>query len=423
MNTKDPYQRITTYWIGLKSWIINTPHRAVLAAYRAAWEIRNIEIQQFNGQKISPQSANYSGNVMEFWQGNLNRNLTIIKIRLAEFNLGMTFTDRSTDTNNQYVYDNDLLEKLKFIDEVIGNYTQKRNDSKYMEITQPLKTSDKEVQFNNKSTDVDSNDNQKKGVFPGSIARTLSKIAKDFTPTAESDFINNYRISRNKTRIGIRFLLLIIIIPLIVQNFSKNLLFTPLFTQWMSQDNQRVFLNREMEEKALNELKTFERKLQFQNLLHTAPPLSVEEIELEVKDKALDLAEEFRRDSSLAIGNIFADVISLISFAIIIGWRKKDIEVVQSLLDKIAYGLSDSAKAFLIILITDIFVGFHSPHGWEIILESLAEHLGLPANRNVIFLFIATFPVILNTIFKYWIFRYLSRLSPSALATLKEMDE
>ena len=104
----------------------------------------------------------------------------------------------------------------------------------------------------------------------------------------------------------------------------------------MSQDNQRVFLNREMEEKAMNELKNFERKLQFQNLLHTAPPLSVEEIELEVKDKALDLAEEFRRDSSLAIGNIFADVISLISFAIIIGWRKKDIEVVQSLLDKIA---------------------------------------------------------------------------------------
>ncbi|QNP28271.1 proton extrusion protein PcxA [Cylindrospermopsis curvispora] len=414
MNTKDPYQRITTYWIGLKSWIINTPHRAVLAAYRAAWEIRNIEIQQFNGQKISPQSTNYSGNVMEFWQENLNRNLTIIKIRLAEFNLGMTFTHRSTNSNDQYIYDAELLEKLKFIDEVIASYTQKRNDSKYVEIAQPLSRSEQEVQ---------SNDSQQKGVFPGSIARTLSKIAKDFTPTAESDFIKNYRISRNKTRIAMRFLLLIIIIPLIVQNFSKNLLFTPLFNQWMSQDNQRVFLNPEMEEKALNELKTFERKLQFQNLLHTVPPLSPEEIELEVKDKALDLAKEFRRDSSLAIGNIFADVMSLISFAIIIGWRKKDIGVVQSLLDKIAYGLSDSAKAFLIILITDIFVGFHSPHGWEIILESLAEHLGLPASRNVIFLFIATFPVILNTIFKYWIFRYLSRLSPSALATLKEMDE
>jgi len=426
MNTKDPYQRIKTYWIEFKGWIINTPHRAVLAAYQAACEIRNIEIQQFNGQKISPQSANYSGNVMEFWQGNLNRNLTIIKIRLAEFNLGMTFTHRYTHTNDQYIYDiydAELLEKLKFIDEVIASYTQKHNDSKYVEITQPLGSSEQEVQSDNKSTGIDSNDSHKKRVFPGSIARTLSKIAKDFTPTAESDFIKNYRISRNKTRVGMRFLLLIIIIPLIVQNFSKNLLFSPLFTQLLNQDNQKVFLNLEMEEKALNKLKIFERKLQFQNLLPTAPSLSPEEIELEVKNKALDLAQEFRRDSSLAISNIFADVMSLISFAIIIGWRKKDIEVVQSLLDKIAYGLSDSAKAFLIILITDVFVGFHSPHGWEIILESLAEHLGLPASRNVIFLFIATFPVILNTIFKYWIFRYLSRLSPSALATLKEMDE
>ncbi|MBA4445050.1 RNA polymerase sigma factor [Cylindrospermopsis raciborskii CS-506_C] len=62
-----------------------------------------------------------------------------------------------------------------------------------MEITQPLKTSDKEVQFNNKSTDVDSNDNQKKGVFPGSIARTLSKIAKELYTIMRNIFINNYR--------------------------------------------------------------------------------------------------------------------------------------------------------------------------------------------------------------------------------------
>jgi hypothetical protein len=34
-------------------------------------------------------------------------------------------------------------------------------------------------------------------------------------------------------------------------------------------------------------------------------------------------------------------------------------------MDEIVYGLSDSAKAFIIILFTDMFVGFHSPHGWE----------------------------------------------------------
>jgi hypothetical protein len=68
-------------------------------------------------------------------------------------------------------------------------------------------------------------------------------------------------------------------------------------------------------------------------------------------------------------------------------------------------------------------VGFHSPHGWEVILEGIANHLGLPANKSLIFLFIATFPVVLDTIFKYWIFRYLNRISPSAVATLKNMNE
>jgi hypothetical protein len=70
-----------------------------------------------------------------------------------------------------------------------------------------------------------------------------------------------------------------------------------------------------------------------------------------------------------------------------------------------------------------MFVGFHSPHGWVVILEGLAEHLGLPPTEYTVFIFIATVPVILDTIFKYWIFRYLSRISPSALATFKEMNE
>jgi hypothetical protein len=70
-----------------------------------------------------------------------------------------------------------------------------------------------------------------------------------------------------------------------------------------------------------------------------------------------------------------------------------------------------------------MFVGFHSPHGWEVVLEGIASHLGLPANRNLIFLFIATFPVILDAMFKFWVFRYLSMLSPSAVATYRNMNE
>jgi lipoprotein signal peptidase len=51
------------------------------------------------------------------------------------------------------------------------------------------------------------------------------------------------------------------------------------------------------------------------------------------------------------------------------------------------------------------------------------RHFGLPESRDFIFLFISTFPVILDTIFKYWIFRYLNKVSPSAVATYHSMNE
>ena len=95
----------------------------------------------------------------------------------------------------------------------------------------------------------------------------------------------------------------------------------------------------------------------------------------------------------------------------------------KSFFDEILYGLSDSAKAFILILFTDVFVGFHSPHGWEVIIERSLEHFGLPQNHDFINMFIATFPVMLDTVFKYWIFRYLNQVSPSAVATYRNMNE
>lgn len=127
--------------------------------------------------------------------------------------------------------------------------------------------------------------------------------------------------------------------------------------------------------------------------------------------------------SDNALQNVFADLFSLGGFILVLVNSKREIAVVKSFIDDLIYGLSDSAKAFIIILFTDIFVGYHSPHGWEIILEGVSHHFGLPESRDFNFMFIATFPVILDTVMKYWIFRYLNRISPSAVATYRNMNE
>ncbi|PAX47328.1 proton extrusion protein PcxA [Brunnivagina elsteri] len=420
--------KIVNFWRSTYNWFTNTPERAIAQAYKAAETIREIENEHFNGNKIAPESIspelpNYSSSIIIYWQASLNTNLKIIKIRLAEYRLSFPLIN----TSNQ-----ELLEKLKFIDDVTAKYLPEdeitvSDTSTNITITAqivPEITRNQAIKTNSDFQPARPNSMSKKtGILPRSIGRTINRIRSDFSPQAEEQFVEKFRTSKKRTQASIKFILMLILIPLLTHQLAKQLLITPVVERVRGENTPHIFMNTEMEDEALEELKIYEGELKFESLILKAPTLSPEKIEEKVKEKAIEIYEVFRAKSTNAISNVFADIFSLIAFAIVVVTSKREIEILKSFMDEVVYGLSDSAKAFLIILFTDIFVGFHSPHGWEVILEGVAEHLGLPPNRSAISLFIATFPVVLDTISKYWIFRYLSRLSPSALATLKEMNE
>jgi CemA family len=263
------------------------------------------------------------------------------------------------------------------------------------------------------------------GVLPRSILKTFTRLTRELNPKAEEDVVKKFRTSQAKTAISFRFILLLIVVPLLTFQVSKLFLIGPVVDGYFEGPNNTIgtFINEEVEEEALQELDKFESRIKFDLLVGKTPEMSAEQREEKLKEKAKELEEEYSTNSADAVKNILSDFFSLVAFAFVIFSSRREIEVLKSFLDEIVYGLSDSAKAFLIILFTDVFVGFHSPHGWEVILEGLSKHWGMPANREFIFLFIATFPVVLDTIFKYWIFRYLNRISPSAVATYRNMNE
>ena len=119
----------------------------------------------------------------------------------------------------------------------------------------------------------------------------------------------------------------------------------------------------------------------------------------------------------------FIDFLTLGTLAALFILMKAQIIILKSFLTESIYSLSDTTKSFLLILFTDLLVGFHSPKGWEFFLELILLHFGLPKNQEFIFLFVATFPLLLDTVFKYWIFRYLNKISPSTVATYHNMIE
>lgn len=141
------------------------------------------------------------------------------------------------------------------------------------------------------------------------------------------------------------------------------------------------------------------------------------------QQKTIELAIYYNQQSIQAIINFFGDLFTFFTISFLFVWMEPQIIILKSFLIESIYSFSDTTKSFLLILLTDLLVGFHSPHGWEILLEIILRHLGLPESQNFIFVFVATFPVLLDTLFKYWIFRFLNRISPSTVVTYHNMIE
>lgn len=264
---------------------------------------------------------------------------------------------------------------------------------------------------------------EKVGPIPRSITNTFEKFRKELDPNGESEAIEEFRISRHQTITSVKYILLLFISPVLVNQASKFFVFGPCIDYLWNQEQPKIFLNSSQEERAFAELQRFEEKIHFEVLLNPSEDISYEIIEKRVQLKARELGEYYANESANAVKNILSDIVSILVFILLMITGQRQIAIVKSFLNEIIYGLSDTAKAFLIILFTDMFVGFHSPHGWEVIIEVILRHLGLPESRDFIFLFISTFPVILDTVFKYWIFRYLNQVSPSAVATYHNMNE
>jgi hypothetical protein len=438
-------------------WVSRTPERALNQAYEAAQMIVAIEREYFGGNPISAPYGSYGDSAMEYFQSELKKYLSLIKVRMAVFRASRSVVRVSdprvmeiqlpaaeTDELAVNVIDQQamIFRKLQLIDAVLARYASpEANPERVITLANGAPAPSAQVLRSRADqarggqtgaiTNVPSADpkgaaglSDRVNVLPRSILRTVDRIRQDLDPNAEQEVVQEFRTSKTKTTAAIRFVLLLVIVPLLTQQFTKAFLVGPVVDRVRAgAEPADVFLNIEMEEEALHELQQFEERLRFEVLIGKAPALSELNIEQRVRSKATEIEDAYRDRSANAVKNVFADIFAVVAFVLLLVYRKQDVATLKSFMDEIVYGLSDSAKAFIIILFTDIFVGFHSPHGWEILLEGLSRHLGFPANRDFIFLFIATFPVILDTIFKYWIFRYLNRISPSAVATYKNMNE
>lgn len=353
-------------------------------AYEAALLIQNIELEYFNDRPVRPElELSMPASVQAQMMRRFRSSLELCRQVVEELQ------------PRRHELDSQELRQFQLIETVEGRYSNRK----------PLSTLTRSPEL-----------------LPRSLMGLMEKVRRQLDPQAEATVVAGFRRRRDSTLVSLRILLLLVLVPLLMQQASRTFVISPLVDHFAPDVAFLTYPKPQLEEAAVEKLRVYKAELEFDALLKGEDLPDPAAMHKALASRAAELKEEADGQSTLAIKNVLSDAFGLLSFGLVCLLAREDIRVLRGFLDEQVYGLSDSAKAFAIILFTDIFVGFHSPEGWTVLLDGVATHLGLPVRENFVMLFIATFPVILATIFKYWIFRYLNRVSPSSVATLRNMN-
>nr|YP_010503928.1 chloroplast envelope membrane protein [Chrysosplenium delavayi]UXE32477.1 chloroplast envelope membrane protein [Chrysosplenium delavayi] len=194
-------------------------------------------------------------------------------------------------------------------------------------------------------------------------------------------------------------------------------------TNWWNTRQSKMFLNDIQENNILEKFIELEELFLLNEMIKEYPETRLQKLSLGIHNETIRFIKMHNEDR---IHTILHFSTNIICFLILSGYSilgNEELVILNSWVQEFLYNLSDTIKAFSILLLTDLCIGFHSPHGWELMLGSVYKDFGFVHNDQIISGLVSTFPVILDTILKYWIFRYLNRVSPSLVVIYHSMND
>lgn len=273
------------------------------------------------------------------------------------------------------------------------------------------------------------------GLIPRSISRTVYRFFLQSWPTrrqqAREILLDEFRRSRSQAIVSIQCLVSLIFIPYFSTWLLKSFCIQPIVQNVWTQQEHPLFLNPYQKHRAYLQLQEYQDQRFFDHLLDantldgTMASLSQREHAWQTEAKH-DMEVVVTRSTDFtisAITNAIGDACGFGIFLSLCAFLKRQRLILQSFVAESLYSLSDTTKAFLLILVTDGIVGFHSSIGWQCLGEVILERFGFAPQNDLMLLFVSTCPVLLNTMFKYWVFRQLNRISPSTVVIYHNMIE
>nr|YP_010163307.1 chloroplast envelope membrane protein [Kotschya aeschynomenoides]QRI61099.1 chloroplast envelope membrane protein [Kotschya aeschynomenoides] len=194
-------------------------------------------------------------------------------------------------------------------------------------------------------------------------------------------------------------------------------------TKWWNTWQSEILLNVIQEKNILKKFIEFKELFLLDEMLKEYPETRLQHFHIEIYKETLQLIKAYNEDRIHAIFHFSTNIICFVILSSYSSLGNQEFIILNSWFQEFLYNLSDTIKAFFLLLLTDLCIGFHSTHGWELMIGFVYKDFGFAQNNQILSGLVSTFPVILDTILKYWIFRYLNRISPSLVVIYHSMND
>nr|YP_010994111.1 chloroplast envelope membrane protein [Saraca griffithiana]WOZ11712.1 chloroplast envelope membrane protein [Saraca griffithiana] len=229
-------------------------------------------------------------------------------------------------------------------------------------------------------------------------------------------------MAKNKALIPFLYLTSIVFLPWWISFSFKKSLESWVTNSWNTRQSE-VFLTDIQEKSILQKFIELEELFLLDEMIKEYPETRLQNLRIGIYKEMVQLIKTHNQDCIHTILNFSTNIICFVMLSAYSIIGNQELIILNSWVQEFVYNLSDTIKAFSILLLTDLCIGFHSPHGWELIIGSVYKDFGFAHNEQILSSLVSTFPVILDTIFKYWIFRYLNRVSPSLVVIYHSMND
>nr|WRO38763.1 chloroplast envelope membrane protein [Vaccinium vitis-idaea var. minus]BCA90002.1 envelope membrane protein [Vaccinium vitis-idaea] len=229
-------------------------------------------------------------------------------------------------------------------------------------------------------------------------------------------------MSKKKTSIPLFYLASIVFLPWWI-SLSFNKCLESWVINWWNTSQSETFLNEIQEKNILEKFIELEELVLLDEIIKEYSETHLQKIGIGIHKETIQLIKIYNEDR---MNTILHFSINLICFIILSGYsilRNEELVILNSWAHEFLYNLSDTIKAFSILFLIDLCTGYHSTHGWELIIGSVYNDFGFFHNDQILSVLVSILPPILDAIFKYLIFSYLSRVSPSLVVIYNSMNE